>query len=388
MKKLHIAMGFSCLLLLGQASAADDADKLQLLSNLAGQWSPLSQCALFPKKELSGLRENHEFIFHGMNGLLAEEVIRAKRNFRDEIEPVDVGVMSVERFDITQVNGKEYYVLKQLVRIPRANGEVFPLASISYLDYQEHYIQRLFQEIDGQLVIQYGRLIDHKGNVGQKDPQRLYRCDHPKTQEAIREWELERNKEAEERRQRQLAEFRKHAGQVRPKGESVAAASKFKYTLKELQDPLTKHTRLVAENETMLGSSSVITELSCVSEEGQSVIRAELSFHDLKLPAQPTGSELVPFSKTRKNDQLLEKGVVLNQSQVFDNVYTANIGLAKEGNLVWMPERKSASAAKQITGADVVYDLALQIKTSAGDIYLEIPPYNTSIQKVISTCSP
>jgi hypothetical protein len=36
---------------------------------------------------------------------------------------------------------------------------------------------------------------------------------------------------------------------------------------------------------------------------------------------------------------------------------------------------------------DVIYDLALKLTTDLGDFYLEIPPYNKNIRKLIAACS-
>jgi hypothetical protein len=313
--------------------------------------------------------------------------MRRKRNIRDELAPADTGILSIEKFDITSVNGKSYYVLKQLIKIPRPDGEVLPVNSISYLDYQENYIQKLFQEIDGRLVIQYGKLLDYKANVGQKDPQKLYKCDHPKTREAVAAWEAEQQKDAEEKRLRQVADFRKHAAQFNTQGEAVAANSRFKYTLKTAKDELSKKDILIVENETAVGAGSIVTELSCGAVEGKKVLNAQLTFYDVKLPVQVNGKEGVPFSKTRKNDQLLDTGIAVSQSSFFNNVYTATFGLVKEGYLVWQTDYKEIKNNRYIDELDVIYDLALKLTTDLGDFYLEIPPYNKNIRKLIAACS-
>ena len=387
MKRIYAAVFALLAISVAHAADMDENEKLAQLANLAGQWSPISQCALFPKASMASVRDHHEFHLTGKDGQLGEEIIRRKRNIRDELAPADTGILSIEKFDITSVNGKSYYVLKQLVRIPRADGEVIPVPSISYIDYQEHYIQKLFQEIDGRLVIQYGKLLDYKGNLGQKDPQKLYKCDHPKTRDAVAAWETEQQKDAEEKRLRQIADFRKHAAQFNAQGEAVAAESKFKYALKTAKDELSKKDILIVENETAVGAGSVVTELTCGAIEGKKVIKAQLTFYDLKLPVQVSGKEGAPFSKTRKNDQLLENGIVVTQSSFFNNVHTATLGLAKEGYLVWQADYKEVKNNRYVDELDVVYDLALKLTTDLGDFYLEIPPYNKNIRKLISACS-
>ena len=119
----------------------------------------------------------------------------------------------------------------------------------------------------------------------------------------------------------------------------------------------------------------------------RSVIKAQLTFYDLKLPVQVSGKEGAPFSKTRKNDQLLENGIVVTQSSFFNNVHTATLGLAKEGYLVWQADYKEVKNNRYVDELDVVYDLALKLTTDLGDFYLEIPPYNKNIRKLISACS-
>jgi hypothetical protein len=387
MKKIYTA--FIALLAMPLVQAADmgENEKQAQLSKLAGQWSPISQCALFPKAGMASVRDHHEFHLTDKDGQLGEEIIRRKRNIREELAPADTGVLSIEKFDITSVNGKSYFVLKQLVRIPRADGEVIPVASISYLDYQEHYIQKLFQEIDGRLVIQYGKLLDFKGNVGQKDPQKLYKCDHPKTRDAIALWEADQQKDGEEKRLRQVADFRKHAAQFTSQGEAVATDSKFKYTIKTAKDELSKKDILIVENETAVGAGSVVTELTCGVMDSKKIIKAQMTFYDVKLPVQVSGKEGAPFSKTRKNDQLIENGITVTQSSFFNNVHTATLGLAKEGNLVWQSDYKEIKNNRYIDELDVVYDLALKLTTDLGDFYLEIPPYNKNIRKLIAACS-
>lgn len=387
MKRIYAAVFALLASSVVHAADMDENEKLARLANLAGQWSPISQCALFPKASMASVRDHHEFHLTDKDGQLGEEIVRRKRNIRDELAPADTGILSIEKFDITSVNGKSYYVLKQLVRIPRADGEVIPVPSISYIDYQEHYIQKLFQEIDGRLVIQYGKLLDYKGNVGQKDPQKLYKCDHPKTRDAVVAWEAEQQKDAEEKRVRQIADFRKHAAQFNAQGEAVAAESKFKYALKTAKDELSKKDILVVENETAVGAGSVVTELTCGAAEGKKIIKAQLTFYDLKLPVQVSGKEGAPFSKTRKNDQVVENGIVVTQSSFFNNVHTATLGLAKEGYLVWQAEYKDVKNNRYVDELDVVYDLALKLTTDLGDFYLEIPPYNKNIRKLISSCS-
>ena len=387
MKKTHIVLFTYLAMSATHAANIDDKEKLGQLANLAGQWSPISQCALFPQSSMASVRDHHEFHIPQKDGQLGEEIIRRKRNSRDELVPADTGILSIEKFDTTTVNGKRYYVLKQLIRIPRPDGEVIPVTSISYLDYQENYIQKLFQEIDGRVVIQYGRLLDYKANVGQKDPQKLFKCDHPKTREAVAAWEAEQQKDAEEKRLRQIADFRKHAAQFNSQGEAVAANSKFKYTLKTAKDELSKKDFLIIENETGVGSGSVMTELSCGAVEGKKVIKAQMTFYDLKLPMQVNGKDGTPFSKTRKNEQVLESGITINQSSFFNNVHVATLGLAKEGHLVWQADHKEMKNNRYIDELDVIYDLALKLTTDLGDFYLEIPPYNKNIRKLIAACS-
>ena len=154
MKKIPMALFASLAMSAANAANHDDNEKLAQLANLAGQWSPISQCALFPQASLASVRDHHEFHLPPKDGPLGEEIIRRKRNSREELVPADTGIMSIEKFDITSVNGKNYYVLKQLIKIPRPDGEVIPVASISYLDYQENYIQKLFQEIDSKVNCQ------------------------------------------------------------------------------------------------------------------------------------------------------------------------------------------------------------------------------------------
>jgi hypothetical protein len=387
MKKIHLALIALSAMSFAHAADTDDNDKLAHLAKLAGQWSPISQCALFPKAGMASVRDHHEFHMADKDGQLGEEIIRRKRNIREELAPADTGILSIEKFDITSVNGKSYFVLKQLVRIPRADGEVIPVPSISYLDYQENYIQKLFQEIDGRLVIQYGKLLDYKGNVGQKDPQKLYKCDHPKTRDAVAVWEADQLKDEEEKRLRQVVDFRKHAAKFTTQGEAVATDSKFKYSIKTVKDELTKKDTLIVENETAVGTGSVVTELSCGAIEGKKVIKAQMTFYDLKLPVQVSGKEGMAFSKTRKNDQLLENGIAVNQSSFFNNVHIATLGLAKEGYLVWQADYKEIKNNRYSDELDVVYDLALKLTTDLGDFYLEIPPYNKTIRKLISACS-
>jgi len=387
MKKIHTALFALMFTSFAHAADTDEGDKQAQLAKLAGQWSPISQCALFPKAAMASVRDHHEFHMADKDGQLGEEIIRRKRNIRDELAPADTGVLSIEKFDITSVNGKSYFVLKQLVRIPRADGEVIPVASISYLDYQENYIQKLFQEIDGRLVIQYGKLLDYKGNVGQKDPQKLYKCDHPKTRDAIAAWEADQQKDSDEKRLRQVVDFRKHAAQFNAQGEAVAADSKFKYAIKTAKDELSKKDILIVENESPVGTGSVVTELSCGVIDGKKVIKAQFSFYDVKLPVQVSGKEGAAFSKTRKNDQILETGLAVNQSSFFNNVHTATLGLAKEGHLVWQADYKEVKNNRYADELDVVYDLALKLTTDLGDFYLEIPPYNKNIRKLISACS-
>ena len=387
MKKINVALFASLAMSATHAANLDDNEKLAQLANLAGQWSPISQCALFPQASLASVRDHHEFHLPLKDGPLGEEIIRRKRNSREELVPADTGILSIEKFDTTSVNGKSYYVLKQLIKIPRPDGEVIPVASISYLDYQENYIQKLFQEIDGRVVIQYGKLLDYKANVGQKDPHKLYKCDHPKTREAVVAWETEQQKDAEEKRLRQVADFRKHAAQFNSQGEAVAANSKFKYTLKTAKDELSKKDILFVENETAVGSGSIVTELSCGAVEGKKVIKAQFTFYDLKLPMQVNGKDGIPFSKTRKNEQVLESGIAINQSSFFNNIHVATLGLAKEGYLVWQSDHKEMKNNRYIDELDVVYDLALKLTTDLGDFYLEIPPYNKNIRKLIAACS-
>ena len=320
MKKINTALFALLAMSFAHAADTDESEKQAQLAKLAGQWSPISQCALFPKASMAPVRDHHEFHMTDKDGQLGEEIIRRKRNIRDELAPADTGVLSIEKFDITSVNGKSYFVLKQLVRIPRADGEVIPVASISYLDYQENYIQKLFQEIDGRLVIQYGKLLDYKGNVGQKDPQKLYKCDHPKTRDAVAVWEADQQKDSDEKRLRQVVDFRKHAAQFNAQGEAVAADSKFKYAIKTVKDELSKKDMLIVENESPVGTGSVVTELTCGAIDGKKVIKAQLSFYDVKLPVQVSGKEGAAFSKTRKNDQLVDNGIAVTQSSFFNNI--------------------------------------------------------------------
>lgn len=387
MKKINTALFTLLAMSFAYAADTDESEKQAQFAKLAGQWSPISQCALFPKAAMAPVRDHHEFHMTDKDGQLGEEIIRRKRNIRDELAPADTGVLSIEKFDITSVNGKSYFVLKQLVRIPRADGEVIPVASISYLDYQENYIQKLFQEIDGRLVIQYGKLLDYKGNVGQKDPQKLYKCDHPKTRDAVAVWEADQQKDSDEKRLRQVVDFRKHAAQFNAQGEAVAADSKFKYAIKTVKDELSKKDMLIVENESPVGTGSVVTELTCGAIDGKKVIKAQLSFYDVKLPVQVSGKEGAAFSKTRKNDQLVENGIAVNQSSFFNNVHTATLGLAKEGYLVWQADYKEVKNNRYADELDVVYDLALKLTTDLGDFYIEIPPYNKNIRKLIAACS-
>ena len=130
-----------------------------------------------------------------------------------------------------------------------------------------------------------------------------------------------------------------------------------------------------------------MTELSCGAVEGKKVIKAQMTFYDLKLPLQVNGKDGIAFSKTRKNEQVIESGIAINQSSFFNNVHVATLGLAKEGYLVWQADHKEIKNNRYIDELDVVYDLALKLTTDLGDFYLEIPPYNKNIHKLIAACS-
>ena len=105
------------------------------------------------------------------------------------------------------------------------------------------------------------------------------------------------------------------------------------------------------------------------------------------MPVQVNGKDGTPFSKSRKNEQVIENGIAINQSSFFNNVHVATLGLAKEGYLVWQADHKEIKNNRYIDELDVVYDLALKLTTDLGDFYLEIPPYNKNIRKLIAACS-
>ena len=95
----------------------------------------------------------------------------------------------------------------------------------------------------------------------------------------------------------------------------------------------------------------------------------------------------IPFSKTRKNEHVIDSGIAINQSSFFNNVQIATLGLAKEGYLVWQADHKEIKNNRYTDELDVVYDLAFKLTTDLGDFYLEIPPYNKNIRKLIAACS-
>jgi hypothetical protein len=97
MKKIHMALFASLAMSAAHAANLDDNEKQAQLANLAGQWSPISQCALFPQASMATVRDHHEFHLPPKDGPLGEEIIRRKRNSRDELVPTDTGILSIEK---------------------------------------------------------------------------------------------------------------------------------------------------------------------------------------------------------------------------------------------------------------------------------------------------
>ena len=74
MKKIPMALFASLAMSAANAANHDDNEKLAQLANLAGQWSPISQCALFPQASMATVRDHHEFHLPTKDGQLGEEI--------------------------------------------------------------------------------------------------------------------------------------------------------------------------------------------------------------------------------------------------------------------------------------------------------------------------
>ena len=161
------------------------------------------------------------------------------------------------------------------------------------------------------------------------------------------------------------------ASEFEKKGEKIAAESKFKYQLKSTKDEISKKEVLTAVTQIKVGAGSVIAEIFCRSK----YIDVDFTFDKATPPATYRAANKGYFTEIRNRVNEQPSSYLLRRSDEFNNVYNYYIGPVADGNIIKLNETK-----------EVIYDLALQFKTNLGDAYIEIPPYDKSIRKVVAAC--
>jgi len=157
------------------------------------------------------------------------------------------------------------------------------------------------------------------------------------------------------------------------KGEKIAADSKFKWDLETTVDPLSRNSLSKALNVTKVGAGRVETEVKCREGDWTGYIWVTMTFHGVKVPI---GSKDRLPVKSRVNDN--QSPTFIMQSDEFSNVFLpANI-------LTWTVKNGLlyTDAPKEN-----VYDYGVVIPTTGGDAYIEIPPCNQSIKKLLAQCA-
>jgi hypothetical protein len=166
------------------------------------------------------------------------------------------------------------------------------------------------------------------------------------------------------------------ASESKKKGEKFASESKFKWDLRTEKDEMTRTEKIRAFNLTKISSGSVETFLECKSGD----VYANFTFLNLTVPTEKNAYAIVT---TRVNDTVL-KGDVIQRSGNFKNVFGNYYANIKDGAIVRQNTINGIPLGPEIY--EYLYDYAVKFETSAGPFYIEIPPYNSAVNKVLLNC--
>lgn len=190
------------------------------------------------------------------------------------------------------------------------------------------------------------------------------------------------------------------------KGKAEAAKSKTKYIFSEVKDEMTLQRKVKAVSEGVIGSSKYGVELFC----NQKKLIAAITIVDASFP-QSAG---IVKGRVRINGQVTSFNYALDKN--WRNVITLPLGEVNNGrlsDLEYFALNKSSmwskiSVQNEPLGAfnqsefncqrgcslivrrafsPPLYDLATEIPTSAGTLFIAIPPYEPNVRKVMATCN-
>ena len=166
------------------------------------------------------------------------------------------------------------------------------------------------------------------------------------------------------------------ASEREKKGEKIAAESKFKYQLNYVKDEISKKEVLTAVTQIKVGTGSVLAEVRCYDK----TLFVDFTFDKVVPPTlfDPQSGRSYTSARFRLNEITNDSFSVV-RSRDFNNVFTVRVGAVFDGNVHFY-------ALWVASDLPITYDFALQFKTNVGDAYIEIPPYDKSIRKIVDAC--
>jgi hypothetical protein len=172
------------------------------------------------------------------------------------------------------------------------------------------------------------------------------------------------------------------------KGEKISAASRYKYKLKILRDELTRKDNVVATTQIKIGDGVIDVEASCVKDE--KYLNLNFTFNKIGIPSTTTSNgRTFSGARIRTNEIISTDSLV--RSAGFNNVYDISIGRVINGDLRYsdLPYNLyTAHTSPTLNGTEILYDYALELRTTNGNVFIDIPLYSDSFKKLIASCRP
>ena len=268
-------------------------------------------------------------------------------------------------------------------------------------------------KIGGKLVVRNGRIVETNQPIS---PVQVIKCNDQQVAQIIPAPYVPKDREAAwdsfiKSKATEIVEYDE-------KSTEVAKKSKTKWKSFTQKDAMSGTQSVIVRTEGKVGSGSYTADLTCRSGVNP-YIRLEFNLQNLRPPIRrlaPGATMMVSDGRERVNGKVIPTGFL--QDAKFGNVFSIKVQNVFEGRFAqtdkfgftvdgkWKKVRlyndhKNYEDCQNATGnscfTDVlkdrvgplsyVYDSAYELTTNAGAIFLEVPPGNAAIKKLIASCS-